>query len=62
MLSSTVSILCLIGTAILDRKLYTAPRKQIMKSLKSTGQKKINPYDKNVRKIKIPYRSIIELY
>lgn len=60
MLSSVVSSLCLIGAVIVDRKLYTAPRTRITKNLKSTGQKKINLYNKNVRKIKIPHLSIIQ--
>lgn len=57
---SSASTLCLIGAIILDRKLYTAPIMQIMKNFKSTGQKKINPYNKNVRKIKIPHLSITQ--
>lgn len=60
MLSSVASILCLIGAVILDRKLYTAPRMRITKNLKSTRQKKRNPYNKNVGKIKTPHLSIIQ--
>lgn len=49
---SVVSIFCLIGAVLLDRKLYTAPRMQIMKNFKSTGQKKINPIIKMSGKLR----------
>jgi hypothetical protein len=48
---------CNIGQEIV----HGSQKAKIMKNLGSLGQKKkINSYDKNVRKIKIPYISVME--